>query len=358
MSRSATIRDVAERAGCGVATVSRVLNGTGPASATTRDRVLAAAEVLGFEFSEIGRSLQSRRTRTIGCLVPSLVNPVFAEAVQAVQAAVLARGYHLILMCSDYDPGLETDAIRMLVAQQVEGLVLTVSDATASPGLDLVRARGLRHCLVFNAPVGDQAAFYVDNAAAAEAVAAALWAEGHVHTGFLALRFAASDRSRQRYEGFARAAARLGMAPPALLEIDEQQQDLAARLADLLAGNARLSGLFASNDLLALAAMRTVRDLGRRVPEDLSIVGFDGIPVGDLVEPTLATIATDPRRMGGEAAAALLDAIEHETSPAGLTQGQPIRFRPGRSLGPAGGDHDGRGVAAPPPPPHRPPSHV
>ena len=81
MRQPVTIKDVAIRAGCGVATVSRVLNNTGSASAEMRGRVIAATNALGFEFSEVARSLQSNTTRTIGCIVPSLANPVFADAV-------------------------------------------------------------------------------------------------------------------------------------------------------------------------------------------------------------------------------------------------------------------------------------
>lgn len=355
MSQQVTIKDVAERAGCGVATVSRVLNDTGPASAEARARVLEAVEALGFEFNEIGRSLQSNRTRTIGCLVPSLINPVFADAVQAAQAEALSRGYHLLLTCSNYDPALETEAIRMLLQKKVDGMVLTVSDAAHSDGLELVRERGLRHCLMFNAPVGSEAAFYVDNNAASLAVAEAFAKAGHRHTGFVALRFNASDRSRQRFEGFRDACLSLGMAEPALLEIDETQHDLRERLHRLLDDNTALTGLFASNDFLALAAIRTARRLGRRIPRDLSVIGFDGIAVGEMVEPDLATIVTDARAMGGHATAALLDAIANDTDPAAPETGLAFSFRPGGSLGaPVSGKDDGGRDAAPPPPLNHP----
>ena len=103
-SRPPTIKDVAEQAGCGIATVSRVLNGTGSASADTRRKVLSAATALGFEFSALGRSLQSSSTKTLGCIVPSLANPVFAEVVQAAQQEAHREGYQLILACSELKP--------------------------------------------------------------------------------------------------------------------------------------------------------------------------------------------------------------------------------------------------------------
>ena len=332
MSRSATINDVARQAGCGVATVSRVLNETGPASASTRQRVLDAASKLNFEFSDIGRSLQSRKTKTIGCVVPSLANPVFADAVQGLQEEVQRAGYQLLLTCSNYDPELETIAIRTLLNKQVDGLVLTVSDAHSSEGLKFVTQRGLPCCLLFNQSSGGLPSSSVDDASAARAVAEAFADAAHIHTGFLALRFKSSDRSLQRFEGFTDECRARGMAPPVLLEIDEDSGDLSTLLHELLSANNELSGIFASNDFLALAAIHTARSLGRRVPEDLSIVGFDGIQLGSMVEPSLATIETHPKMMGSDAAALVLAKISGDAAPTLSDEGSSYRFRPGNSL--------------------------
>lgn len=358
MAPKPTIRDVARLAGCSTATVSRVLNQSGPAGAATRQKVLAAAETLGFQFSDLGRSLQSSRTRTIGCIVPSIVNPVFADAVQMIQAEALAAGYHLLLMCSDYSADLEEAAIRQLLRKSVEGMVLTVSDARDSAGLALLRARRLRHCLMFNAPQPGSPAIHVDNGAASAEVARAFATHGHRHTGFLALRFSASDRSRQRFEGFCRGCAEAGIAPPALLEIDESPADLNGALRALLQDNAELTGLFASNDFLGLAALRCARDLGRTVPRDLSVVGFDGISVGQMIEPQLATVETDARAMGREAARKVISAIENDRAVEAPGASLPYRFRCGGSLGrPASVSRDDEGTAMPSPPLYHPPTN-
>jgi DNA-binding LacI/PurR family transcriptional regulator len=353
LKRAATIKDVAQRAGCGVATVSRVLNGTGPASPETRQRVIEAAQTLSFEFSEVGRSLQSKTTRTIGCVVPSLANPVFAEAVQGLQESVQQAGYQLLLICSNYNAELESAAIRTLLAKQVDGLVLTVSDAQTSDGLEIIKRRGLPCCLMFNHSPGGLPAASIDDHGAARTVADAFAAADHTHTGFLALRFQISDRSRQRFEGFTRACKDNGMAPPTLLQIDEDSGNLSALLRGLLSENDRLSGIFASNDFLALAAIRATRSLGRRVPDDLSIVGFDGIEIGTMVEPTLATIVTQPKLMGSGAAAAVLSAIKGQTIPEMRDPGLSFSFRPGGTLAPRIAESsDGGKVATLPPPRH------
>ena len=346
MKRKASIKDVAQYAGCGVATVSRVLNETGPAASGTRQRVLEAAERLQFEFSEIGRSLQSQTTRTIGCVVPSLVNPVFADAVQGLQDEVQEAGYQLLLTCSNYSADLEANAIRTLLAKQVDGLVITVSDGETSEGLQLIRQRKVPCCLMFNDFSDDLPASSIDNHGAARAVADAFAGAGHMQTSFLALRFNSSDRSHQRFEGFAAACRDHGMAPPVLLQIDEGGDDLTALLLELLRANSEISGIFASNDFLALAAIRTARSLGRHVPGDLSVVGFDGIEVGSMIEPSLATIETKPKRIGNVAAEIVLSAIKGEQAPTQRDPRLSFNFRPGGSLAPRRVEIDDGGAMA------------
>ncbi len=349
MSRAPTIKDVAQRADCGIATVSRVLNGRGSTSAKTREKVLAAATDLGFEFNALGRSLQSSSTRTIGCLVPSLINPVFAEVVQAAQNEALQAGYQLILACSDYDEERETQAIQTLLAKQVDGLIVTVNNARTSPGLEMIRRRNVPCCLVYNHPVAGFAAWSVDNHGAAAAAAGEFVRLGHRHMGFLALRFHRSDRSQERYEGFLAACEALGVRRPVLLEIEEEEGDLLKLLGALLNDNQRLTGIFASNDYLALAAMKAATSLGKKVPDDISIIGFDGIKSGLMVDPNLATIATDPAALGKGAAATVLAHLTENEPPPRPNPSQTFRFRSGGSISPpaAGQPDDGEAATSP-----------
>ncbi|WP_085893510.1 LacI family DNA-binding transcriptional regulator [Roseovarius litorisediminis] len=334
MRQPVTIKDVAQHAGCGVASVSRVLNDSGPSSADLRQRVIAAVDDLGFEFSEVGRSLQSSTTRTIGCVVPSLANPVYADAVQGAQETFRLAGYQTLLVCTNYDPEIETQAIRTLTAKQVDGFVLTVSDALASDGLKSIQNREIPHCLLFNMAPDDEQSWSVDDRSAAMAVADAFVEKGHRHVGFLALKFKSSDRARQRYQGFAEGCSRNGLKKPALLEIDEDSQNLTDLLNVFLQENPALTGIFASNDFLALATIRSARSLGLGVPEDLSIIGFDGIEVGTMVEPSLATIVTDPKMMGSGAARTVLSVIDGTPPPALPDPELSFSFRAGGSLAP------------------------
>lgn len=328
-----TIKDVAERAGCGIATVSRVLNNSGPTSLASRERVLAAAEELGFKFNEFGRSLKSQRSKTIGVLVPTLSNPVFADAVQGIQQAAAIYGYDVILTSANYDQTTEQTALATLLAKQVDGVILTVSSPAKSIALQMLNDNDVPHCLIFNQPTdADISAVGVDNVQAARIVGQRLFELGHMDAAFIAVQFAKSDRSADRYKGFAEIYVKHGLNKPALLEVDYAPGDLEVALVDLFETSPSTTALFASNDMLALACIRALRSLGKLVPEDVSVVGFDGIAVADLVHPKLATIATPCHDMGSKAAQLLVKALQkNEKPPIGVIS-LPFEFRCGESL--------------------------
>ena len=332
MHQPATIKDVALKAGCGVATVSRVLNNTGSASTEMRKRVTAAVRGLDFHFSEVGRSLQSSTTRTIGFVVPSLANPVYADALQGAQEVLTISGYQMLLICTNYSPESELSAIRTLISKQVAGIVLTVSDAERSQGLSIIKDRRLPYCLLYNNTSVNQESWSVDDEAAAKRVAQAFSENLHNQTGFLALNFNKSDRARRRYEGYCAGCKARGMKKPKLLEISEDFEDLTLQLKHFLSENPSITGIFASNDFLALAIIRSARKLALNVPRDLSIIGFDGIDVGSMVEPTLATIVTEPKMLGAGAGRTVLSFINKTDIPKPPSANQTFNFRAGGSL--------------------------
>lgn len=337
MTKGATIRDVAARARVSITTVSRVLNGTGLAAPATAERVRAAIAELGFRPNTIGRSLKAARTRTVGVLIPSLSNPVFAESVSGIQEMAAQAGYGVLIVSTDYSPDREVLATESLLSNQVDGLVLTVADADRSASLDTLDAAGARYVLAYNQPVAAGRPFVsVDNVAAARAVVERMIALGHRDIGMVAGRFQQSDRSRRRHAGYEAALAAAGIAPGPLIEVDFTDTRLTRHLARHMAGGEggrRPTALFASNDLLALATIRAVRDLGLSVPDDVSVTGFDGIEVGALVSPSLTSLVQPARAMGRTAFATLLARISGEPHETRITL--PFAIRKGESLGPA-----------------------
>jgi DNA-binding LacI/PurR family transcriptional regulator len=334
MARTATIRDVAAKAGVSIATVSRVLNGSGATTPETAEKVRLAVAALTFRPSTVGRSLKAARTRTVGVLIPSLSNPVFAESVAGIQDAADEAGYSVLIASTDYSPDREARAIESLLSNRVEGLVLTVADADRSASLDTLDTAQTPYVLVYNQPLtSGRAHVSVDNVAAARAIVERMAALGHRRIGMVAGRFLHSDRSCRRHAGWLAALATAGLPPGPVIEVDFTDTRLATRLTPHLTGADRPTALFASNDLLALATIRAIRDLGLSVPGDVSVCGFDGIEVGTLVSPSLATLVQPARAMGRAAFETLRAGFFHE--PQGAVIMLPFELRMGESLGPA-----------------------
>lgn len=333
MRAAPNIKDVAERAGVSISTVSRVLNQSGPASVRTRETVLRAVSEIGFRPNSMGRSLKTAKSRTIGVLVPSLKNPVFADAVQGIQAAAEQAGYGILLTSSNYSAERETAAVEVFLSNRVEGLIVTVADEASSPALDLLRREGVPFVLVFN-PALDPgpSAVTVDNEAAAQALVEELIALGHRRIAMIAGRFDASDRSGLRRAGYERALRSHGIAPGAIVEVGFDTLDLSAHCAALMDAPEAPTAVFCSTDMLAIAAIRGLTTLGLRVPEDMSVAGFDGIAVGEWISPSLATVVQPAEEMGSQALRHLLQRVNDDAPALHLTL--PYRLRPGESWGP------------------------
>lgn len=340
-----TIHAVARRAGCSIATVSRVINGSANTSPDIRERVEEAIRTFRYRPSDIGRSLKTRKSRTIGIVVPSLTNPVFASSVTGVEELARANGRAVLLSATEYHGEREDEIVETLLAKKVEGLVLTVADADACPILERLDEARLPYVLLYNQPAAtERIAFSVNNVAAARELTQRLIALGHRRIAFVAGRFRTSDRSLLRYQGCVQAMKEAGLPAPVVVEVDyvgDRPGALSALLEDLESATA----LLCSNDLLAISVISALRDLGRRVPNDVSVAGFDGIAIGTMIEPKLATIEQPTRLMGKQAMETLLALCEGAPVKRG-TRLLEHRFRPGASLAAAPGKGNGGSDAA------------
>ncbi len=327
------IRDVAERAGVSISTVSRVLNNSGPASIKTREAVLSAVNKIGFRPNIIGRTLKTAKSRTIGVLVPSLKNPIFADTVEGIERAAEREGYSILLTSSNYAPEKEVKAVEVFLSNRVEGLIVTVANEASSPALDLLRLEGVPFVLVFNPVLAPgPSAITIDNQAAARTIVEGLIALGHRHIAMIAGRFDASDRSELRRAGYEEALRAHGMIPDPVVEVNFDLLDLSDHCAELYRHDEGPTALFCSTDMLAIAAIRGLTTIGLRVPDDVSVAGFDGITVGECMAPSLATIVQPAEEMGAQALSHLLTRVNDNAPALHLTL--PYRLRPGESWGP------------------------
>lgn len=339
-STEITIRDVAARAGCSIATVSRVVTGNGPVSDEMRRRVVEAALKIGFP---LARAFPETRP-VISVLVPSLTNPVFAAAVAGIEQRGRTAGMFTILGQSNYDPSLEEDIVTTLIAERPVGMIMTVCDPASSVALQRARKAGLPVVTIYNedTPEGVSAVM-VDNRDALRRATEDLIALGHRRILFLAGKFISSDRSARRYEGYRDAMAAAGLTAAPAIEVDfidaTRDIDLTGVLAEY-----RPTAIMASNDLLAVTVIASLRRAGLSVPGDVSVTGFDGIDVARLISPRLHTIQQPSQVMGALAASLLLDMAAGHKAPqrlcpdviplAGETIAPPRRGEPSLSLVP------------------------
>jgi len=317
-TKAPTIKEVALMAGVSVATVSRVLNASGRVSGKTAEAVLAVTRELGFRPNLLGRNLRATRTRTIGVVLPSLNHPVFAECLQGIEAAAQARNHVIAISTTGYHVESEERVSERLLEQRVDGLILTVADAAHSPVLDKLDAEGVPYVLVFNQTGKRRKAqplrpsVSVDNFLAGRQVVEHLLSLGHQRVHMLAGQFQQSDRSHQRFLGYQAAmrAAGLPWSPP--LELAFNTPDTRAELQDLLNRRHPPTALFCSNDQLAMTVMRDLRSLGVRIPEDISLAGFDGVQVGEWMTPALTTVVQPTTEIGRTAVDLLLQLMAGE----------------------------------------------
>lgn len=326
------IREVSSQAGVSTATVSRVFNTPGKVSPHVRERVLAAALALGYRPDSNARSLRTRRSRTLGIVLPTLANPVFAECLQGIADAAVASGYAIMPATTEYHMAREAEAAERLLAQGVEGLILCVADAGTSAALTHLQRIGRPYVLAYNRHP-EHPCVSVDGQAAVAALVARLQAMGHRRILMVSGEWARSDRARQRHLGYLQGMQAAGLAPESLQVpfTGEGVSQVAARLQR----RPHPTALVCSNDLLAIRCLRAARSMGLVVPQDLSVVGFDGIALGEDLSPALSTIVQPSAEIGRQSVAMLVQALVGKgRAAAGTGVTLPLHFREGESLAP------------------------
>ena len=306
----ATIDDVARRARVSTATVSRVLSGAAAARPETRARVLAAAADLDYRPSAIARSLKLRATRTFGLIVTDIENPFFPHLVRAVEDAARDEGYALLLCNAADDPERESGYLDLLVDRRVDGVIIAASSLgrrhrqwLADPPLPVVLvnsvARGVRLPSIAS-----------DNQAGGAIAVTHLIDLGHRRLAALTAGPRNTD-APARLIGVRRAMGRAGLDPATLVVASGEAGVIggAAALEAALALDPAITGVVAYNDLMAIGAMRAIRASGRRVPDDVSVVGFDDVDLAAFVDPPLTTISQSIAGLGRWAIARLIERL-------------------------------------------------
>jgi len=321
-----SILQIARQAGVSAATVSRAFGRPELVQADTLAHIQAIARREGFRPNRIGRSLRSGSTRTIGLILPTLSNPVFAECFEGAERCARESGYSVMLTVTSYDPALESEAVRNLLDHQVEGLILTVADAARSKVLPPLRDTGRPYVLVYNESARHPYVS-VDNRAAARDMLDHLYRLGHRRVAIVTGPLTASDRARLRLRAARTRAKQLGMMPVAHWVMPSHIHADAGPLAAALAGPDAPTALFCSNDRLAASLIAGLARAGIAVPRDVSVCGFDGIEIHALFTPALTTVRQPSRDIGDRACRSLLARIQEGRELACLSL--PHRLLPG-----------------------------
>jgi LacI family transcriptional regulator len=305
-----TIADVAASAGVSTATVSRVLAGLGGARPDTRQRVLKSARELGYRPSGVARSLKLRTTRTLGLIITDIGNPFFPELVRAVEEAARERDYGVLLCNSGEDPEREGAYLELLAERRVDGVVIASSGVGRRHRAWLAKAPlpvVLVNCASPGVPLPT---ILSDNRAGAALAIGHLIALGHRRIAHITAP-SRNEAAAERLEGARNALRAAGLDPAALLvaEGDGHVGGGAAAAERLLEADRRLTAIFAYNDLTAIGAIRGIRGCGLRVPDDVSVVGFDDVDLAAFADPPLTTVSQATASMGRWAVAQLLDRL-------------------------------------------------
>lgn len=311
----ATIVDVAKKAGVSVATVSRVVNGNYPVRESTRGRVQRAIEALQYVPNLQARELNMQRSTNIGVVVPSLYNMFFSEVIDGIEEYLRCGSYSLLLCCAKNDSGLEAQCINDLMSRNVSGIIV-ISPNTENIETKFYDRVAKRQPMVFiNSIKHVPNASYVSNDEAAGARTALQYLLKLGHERILFVRGAGSDSYRLKEEVYREIMGRMGSVDEScIVNIGEGNSihtvdRTTACLLELLPGS-RATAILCCNDLMGVGALNACKRLAIRVPQDMSVMGYDNVSLSRFVEPKLTTMDQNMPQLGRNAAELLIEKIE------------------------------------------------
>jgi DNA-binding LacI/PurR family transcriptional regulator len=305
-----SIKDIARAANVSHSTVSRALRNSPLVSAETADRIRRIAAESNFRVSAIGRSLATGRTYLIGVVVSSIADPFVAEVVSGIEEMVNARGYSVILASSKGDPDQEIKVVQTFEERRVDGLLLTSSRVGAMYSA-LLADTNIPIVVVNNPQVGDSTySVLVDHAAASRSAVRFLVQLGHRRVAYVGDRFGFQSNSA-RHDGYRQCLEEFGMGyrPEYVVTGASGPEGGMLAMDQLVALPERPTAVFCYNDMTAVGVLASARRHQLRVPEDLSVVGFDDLLIASYTHPPLTTVRQPTRLIGRVAAEMLLNLL-------------------------------------------------
>lgn len=315
-----TIKDIASAAGVSVSTVSHALSGNRPISESTRARVLAAVEELGYRPNRLAQGLVSKTTHSLGLLVPDLANPFFSAMAEALEVHAHAQGYSVILCNTNLDAEREADYLDVLLSRQVDGLLYFPGTSVPNQALQAAMEKQIPVVIV-DEQLAQVPGVFVDNVDGGRQIGELLAGLGHHRILFLGGAESlptVQDRLRGLRSALSLAFAGTGTPVELLQRFGAYRASFGYDMVHecvregLLGrgGTGAATAIVAANDLIALGALRALRELSINVPNECSLVGFDGLEFTMLTTPSLTTVQQPIELIASSAVGLLIDRIE------------------------------------------------
>ncbi|MCF8077619.1 MAG: LacI family transcriptional regulator [Desulfotignum sp.] len=312
-----TIFDVAKLAGVSTATVSRVINSPEMVRTQTREKVTRAMKICNYKYNSLARGFATKQSNTIGLIIPTINNPVFAESTRGVQDYADVRKTQVILGNTYYQYDQEKTLVDTLREKQVDGLIITTTNPRGNILKTLADENYPFVLLYSTIKTGPFWAVGIDNYRGGYKVTDHFISLGHRRIGMVAGNFSISDRSFHRWHGYRQCLLDHGIAydKNLLIQTDYSLTEGQGSVKTLLSLADPPTAIFCSNDYLALGAMKGARERGLKLPKDLSIAGFDDIEIASYVIPALTTIRQPAYEMGKLGAELLFQRMENPARP-------------------------------------------
>ena len=314
----ANMKDIANTAGVSLGTVSHVLNNTANVRAPLRKRVMEAVQAVGYQPSQLARGLRRVKTNVIGMIIPDILNPFFPAVVRGAEDIAFSNGYRLILCNTDNDHSKELAHLKELRTYLPAGLIVipsNFSDLTAQA--ESYRRAGTGVVCVDRLPRD-----WAGDSVTANNEEGALEATRHlIQMGHKKLAMIVGPQhltnAKDRLKGFKRAIreAKLQVSPEYIQETTFDKQGGYIKTLLLLRLIPRPTAIFAGNDMIALGALRAIREVGLRCPEDVSLMGFDDLDLAEATHPALSSVSQSGYQLGTTAAYILIERLHGDKSP-------------------------------------------
>jgi len=310
-----TIRDVARKAKVSVATVSRVLNSSSQVRNKTREKVLKAMEQCHYVYNAIAGSLSARKTTMLGVVVPTITNPIFATVTKGIQDYAAQNGYSILLGNTDYNEENEGQLINLFQEKRTAGVIFN-GPWRSAPLILRMKGTNLPFVITWQKVKDKDVSFVAfDNFRSAYRSVEYLIGLGHRRIAMVAGKFSVSERALLRWRAYRKCLGDHDLAydPKMVLQKGYSFSEGKQAMAYLLDLPSPPSAVFCGNDVLAIGAMVAAKERGLRIPEELSVSGFDDMEISAFYDPPLTTVSVPAYEMGRMAAKILIENLQGET---------------------------------------------